>query len=264
MRHWMAKPMHGISVLWRDGDFLAEERVPCGDEDLRAHQVDAGDALGDRVLHLDARVHLDEEPVVLVHVIEELDGAGVVVADALGQRDGGVAKLLADDRIEIHGRGDLDDFLIAALHRAVALVKVDDVAVLVAEDLHLDVLGAGNVALQEHGGVAEGVERLVLRLGQQPASCEGFSTTRMPRPPPPKAALMMSGKPISWATVSAWSGSVIGSSVPGRVGTLNLWASARAAVLSPMFSSRSGDGPMKVMPSRAQARANAAFSDRNP
>ena len=75
---------------------------------------------------------------------------------------------------------------------------------------------------------------------------------------------MISGKPISWATVSASSGSVMASSVPGRVGTLRRWASARAAVLSPMFSNNSGEGPMNVIPSRAQARANAAFSDRNP
>jgi hypothetical protein len=63
---------------------------PCsecpGDEDLRAHEVDAGDHLGHGVLDLDARVHLDEEPLVPVHVVEELDGAGVVVADALGER----------------------------------------------------------------------------------------------------------------------------------------------------------------------------------
>jgi hypothetical protein len=82
-------------------------------------------------------------------------------------------------------------------------VEVDDIAVLVAEDLHLDVFGARDVSFEENRGVSECVERLVLGLGQQGRSCEGFSTTRMPRPPPPKAALMMSGKPISCATVSA-------------------------------------------------------------
>ena len=51
-----------------------------GDPHLGLHQVDVGDLLGDRVLDLDARVHLDED-VVAVGVEQELDGAGVAVAD---------------------------------------------------------------------------------------------------------------------------------------------------------------------------------------
>ncbi len=54
------------------------------------------------------------------------------------------------------------------------------------------------------------------------------------------------------------------SSVPGRTGTLAAIACARAAVLSPIEPRRSADGPMKVIPSRSQARAKSAFSDRNP
>ncbi len=53
-----------------------------GDEDLRADEVDAGDAFGDGVFDLDAGVHFDEEPVIFIHVVEEFDGSGVVVADA--------------------------------------------------------------------------------------------------------------------------------------------------------------------------------------
>ena len=119
------------------------------------------------MLDLDARVHLDEEPVVFVHVVEEFDGARIIIADALGQRDGGVAEFLAHFRIEVHRRRDFDDFLIAPLHRTIALVQMDDIAVLVTEDLHLDVFGSRNVAFEENGGIAKGIERLVLRLGQQ-------------------------------------------------------------------------------------------------
>ena len=43
-------------------------------------EIDAGDHFGDGMLHLDAGIHLDEvEAAVLVH--QELDGAGVVIAD---------------------------------------------------------------------------------------------------------------------------------------------------------------------------------------
>ena len=56
-----------------------------GDPDLPLHQVDAGDHLGDRMLHLDARVHLEEiERAVLVE--QELDRPGVHVADRARDR----------------------------------------------------------------------------------------------------------------------------------------------------------------------------------
>ena len=58
---------------------------PCGDEDLAAHQVDAGDHFGDRVLDLDARVDLDEEELAAVDVEQELDRARAAVVDRAAQ-----------------------------------------------------------------------------------------------------------------------------------------------------------------------------------
>ena len=52
------------------------------------------DHLGDRVLDLQAGVHLEEEE--LAVLIDELDGAGVVVADGLGGLDRGLAHRLFD------------------------------------------------------------------------------------------------------------------------------------------------------------------------
>ena len=51
----------------------------------------------------------------------------------------------------------------AALHRALALGKVDDVAVGVAEDLHLDVARVFDELLDVDLGVAEGALGLALR-----------------------------------------------------------------------------------------------------
>ena len=50
----------------------------------------------------------------------------------------------------------LEHLLVAALGRAVALEEVDDVAVGVGEDLHLDVAAGLDVLLDQHGVVAEG------------------------------------------------------------------------------------------------------------
>jgi hypothetical protein len=41
--------------------------------------------------------------------------------------------------------------LVAALYRAVTLVKMDDVPVLVSEYLHFDVLGPFDVAFKKYG-----------------------------------------------------------------------------------------------------------------
>ncbi len=58
------------------------KRLAGRDPDLLAHDVDAGDRLGDGVLDLHARVHL-EEVVGAVSVEEALDRPGRAVADAL-------------------------------------------------------------------------------------------------------------------------------------------------------------------------------------
>ena len=70
-------------VLLRANRFPARAARGLARSDLRAHQIDAGDDFGDRVLDLDARVHLDEEPFVRVEIVEKFDRAGVVVADFL-------------------------------------------------------------------------------------------------------------------------------------------------------------------------------------
>src|SRR5690606_17917889 len=52
------------------------EPLPCRYAQLPLHQVDPGHELGDRVLHLQAGVHL-EEVELSIAVEEELAGAGV-------------------------------------------------------------------------------------------------------------------------------------------------------------------------------------------
>ena len=138
------------------------ERVARRDLHLHDDEVDVGDLLGHRVLDLDARVHLDED-VAAVLAEEELDGAGVDVADRAGERDGVGAHARARVGVEV-GRGrDLDDLLVAALERAVALVEVDDLAGAVGEHLDLDVPRVDHGLLEVERRVAEG--RLGLALG---------------------------------------------------------------------------------------------------
>jgi hypothetical protein len=84
-------------------DVLLGEAQPLarGDPDLLAHQVDPGDELGDRVLHLQPRVHLQEEELAVLE--EELDGAGVDVAAGLRHLHRGLAHRLALVGLEARG-----------------------------------------------------------------------------------------------------------------------------------------------------------------
>ncbi len=142
------------------------EGLPRRDAHLRLHEVDVRHLLGHGVLDLDARVHLDED--VLpgarpVGVEQELDRAGVDVADAPGERDRVGVHGVADRGIQVRRGRDLHDLLVPALHRAVALEQVHGLPRGVGEDLHLDVPGPEHRLLEEHGRVAERAVRLAHR-----------------------------------------------------------------------------------------------------
>ena len=187
------------SIAWpsRRTSCLGEaERLAGRDAELELDEVEAGHGLGDRVLDLEAGVHLEEVELAGVVVEQELHGAGVGVADVAGEvdgRGGDRGALLVGER----RRGRLlEHLLVPALGRAVALVEVEHGAVVVADHLHLDVAAALDVLLDEHGVVAEGAQRLALRGGDRLVHLVAAErTTRMPLPPPPAAALTSTGKP---------------------------------------------------------------------
>ena len=73
--------MHGDLVL---GQAQLWQRLTRGDSHLTLDQVDIGDFFGDRVLDLNARVHLDEDVFAGVWadgVNQEFDGSSVLIAD---------------------------------------------------------------------------------------------------------------------------------------------------------------------------------------
>ena len=149
MRHSIAWPRICTSLcVYGSGS-------PRRDQQLRLDEVDAGDQLGHRMLDLDARVHLDE--VELAVLVEELERAGAAVADRAAGLDAALAHAARAAGAVMPGRRRLlDDLLVAALHRAVALAQVDDVAVSVGEHLDLDVARPLEELLHVDLVVAEG------------------------------------------------------------------------------------------------------------
>src|SRR5581483_11372778 len=132
--------------------------LAAGDEELRLHEVDAGHQLGHRMLDLNARVHLDE--VELSVLVEELQRAGAAIAD----RPAGLDAALSHDPPlpcgDAGGGSLLQHLLMAALHGAVALTQMDDIAVIVGQHLELDVPRPLQKLLHVHLIVAEGRARL--------------------------------------------------------------------------------------------------------
>ena len=84
----------------------------------------------------------------------------------------------------------------------------------------------------------------------------------MPLPPPPEAALSITGKPIFFAAATA--SSAVSHIAPGTMGTPASAIFLRAAVFEPIWRIALAGGPMKVMPAASHASTKAAFSLKNP
>ena len=142
---------------------IADESTAAGDEDLQLDQVEAGGDLGDRVLDLQPGVDLEEREDLLVRLVEVLDGAGAAVsggADKFGRHASKMVGLLLG---QYRGAGLLDHLLVSALDGAVAHSRRPDIAVVVGDDLDLDMAGIGDKAFEEHHRVAERALGFALR-----------------------------------------------------------------------------------------------------
>ncbi|CDZ87083.1 hypothetical protein RHRU231_210009 [Rhodococcus ruber] len=146
---------------------VESQRLAAGHPQLQGDQVQARHLLGDRMFDLQTGVHFEEvEPAGLV-VEEILDRAGADISELPDQRHRRRAHLLAhlggDD-----GRGCfLEDLLVAALDRALTFAEMHRIAVLVTEDLDLDVPGELQIPLQEDRGITEQVRALTAGRGHR-------------------------------------------------------------------------------------------------
>src|SRR5258706_3132034 len=110
-----------------------------GDLQLRLHDIDAGDHLGDRMLDLDARVHLDE--IKLAVLVEKFERACAAVFHRLAGIHAALAHLGALLGADARRWRFFHDLLVATLHRTVALAEAHHVAEVVADHLEFDMAG---------------------------------------------------------------------------------------------------------------------------
>ena len=155
----VAVEMHVL--LTGQADLRAAEGIARRHQQLGADDIHAGDHFGDGVLHLNTGVHLDEVVMAgLVH--QKLHRTGADVVDGLGD----LHRVLTQSLHRLLGdrpRGRvLHHLLIPALEGAVTLAQMVHVAVLVGQDLHLDVLGLHKELLNKDIAAAEGLLRFAV------------------------------------------------------------------------------------------------------
>ena len=142
-----------LHVALPDRELLAR-----GDADLLLHDVDAGDHLGHRMLDLEPRVDLDE--VELAALEQELERRSALVTELVAGLGAALGNAGAAALVQLLRRRLLDDLLMPALHRAVAVAEMDRVAEPVREHLELDVARALQVLFQVDHGIPESGLRL--------------------------------------------------------------------------------------------------------
>mmetsp|Transcript_92513 Transcript_92513/g.239531 ORF Transcript_92513/g.239531 Transcript_92513/m.239531 type:complete len:252 (+) Transcript_92513:3-758(+) len=146
-------------------------------------QVHPRKLLGHRVLHLEAGVELEEVKLFAFCVEKVLYGTRTDVADVLREALSGALHLQEGVPGHDRRRALLENLLKAALRGAIAAVERNSIAMLVANNLHLDVPGA---LAQLHDEDRRARRRLVLHLWEVGhdlllgvAHADAFATTAL-------------------------------------------------------------------------------------
>ena len=107
------------------------------------------------MLDLEAGVDFEEKVTARVGINKIFGGAGAAVIQGRGHAGGSLEEFRSLAPRESRRGGFLDDLLVAALRRTIAGAKGEDLALAVAEELDLDVTGAGDEFFEEKSGIAE-------------------------------------------------------------------------------------------------------------
>lgn len=141
-------------ALSQNGKLLASS-----DANLPLYKVKASDHFCDWVLYLQTSIHFHEVKFVSVCVKDEFNCARVVVPYSLRSRDRCLTHLGSEGPRDAR-RCLLNDLLMSTLDRAITLIHVHIVAMLVTEDLNLDMARMFHVLLHDHVIVIEPLHRL--------------------------------------------------------------------------------------------------------
>ena len=265
---WPLGAEPGLDGVAGHRDVLLGQRewLPGGHHQLQPHQVEAGDQFGHPVLHLQPRVHLQEEE--LTPVDQELDRPHALVPHRLCGHDGGLPHAGPGPPVHQDGRRLLNHLLVAPLHRALPVEQVQHRPLRVPDDLDLHVTGRGQVPLEEDLVGAERGGRLAPRRGHRLAELVGARHQPHAAATPARRCLDQEGEAArrrpTRSAASSSAARVRSTTTLGRTGTPAADTVSFARTLCPMTRIDSGVGPTQAIPARAQASGSSGFSERNP
>src|SRR5215472_8249339 len=107
------------------------------------------------MLHLNARVHLEEVKSAAVDIDQEFHRARAAILQALRKLYGCLMNASAKIRGKGWRRSFFDQLLIAALHRAIPFAEMNHAAIAVAQDLHFHMAGARDEAFEINACIAK-------------------------------------------------------------------------------------------------------------
>ncbi len=150
-------------LLRADADFRGIKRVALFNQYLRLHDINARNGFCHCMLYLYTGVHFDKV-IVFVCVNQKFQRTGIFVANVLGKPHC-VGKNLFTDRIaDVKRRSKFHNLLVPPLHGTVPVKQMHNVAVFVAQNLHLDMLGVAQVFFYENLIITKRLFRLVPRF----------------------------------------------------------------------------------------------------
>ena len=133
-----------------------------GDANLFLNNVDAGNQFRHRMLDLNTGIHLDK--IELIVLVQKLERPRATIADALAGIGAAYPDAISQALFDTRRRRFFNDFLVTALHRAIAIPQIDGVFELIRQDLNLDVTRVLQKFFHVHHWIAE--RRLGFGAGQ--------------------------------------------------------------------------------------------------
>ena len=118
-------------------------------------QIDAGHHFGYRMLDLQAGIDFEKVELIARRVVDEFDGTGRLIGDGFTEAFGGGQQCRAGSFGQVGRRGFFDHFLIAPLQAAITLAERHHLTPAIAKNLHFDMAGVIDKALQKDPAIAE-------------------------------------------------------------------------------------------------------------
>ena len=150
------------------------------------------------------------------------------------------------------------------LRRTVALEQVHHAAVVVGEDLHLDVARVGDEPLDVERAVAERRGRFAARRLDRLVDLAGVVDVAHALAAAAGGRLDQRRQADAIDRLTNAAVGLILRRLARHDGTPAACTRRRASIFDPICAMTSAGGPTNVSPAPAQAAANAAFSERNP